>query len=228
MRRAGCCCGWVACSWLYVCWAITPGRCGPCFTRSPTSLTTPAKTAASSPLLATASTKTDALSALFFFFGRMAALHDGEKIYSLLSPEKDEAQAAALEQLGKDFPQHELNLRPTLGFHLKHYLPVEEGRKATTIRYGGSPSAIHFPLKPVLPVLISDKHNEPKGEAIIEKVCVKSFAAVTEEDAKNDGFNNKQELYEALLQFYPDLQDHHLVSIYHFHFIPHHSASSSS
>ena len=44
----------------------------------------------------------------------------------------------------------------------------------------------------------------------------KSFSKLTDEDAKNDGFNDLGELKETLKRIYPELRERSIVTIIHF------------
>lgn len=46
------------------------------------------------------------------------------------------------------------------------------------------------------------------------RVCL--FSDVSEEEAQKDGFQTKEELREALIEFYPDLRDETIVTIIEF------------
>ena len=58
--------------------------------------------------------------------------------------------------------------------------------------------------------------NKPFAKARVDKVVVKRVKELTDEDAKKDGFNSREELIEALKKIYGNIKDSEFVTIVHF------------
>ncbi len=58
------------------------------------------------------------------------------------------------------------------------------------------------------------------GSLRIKALEVKPYAAITEADARRDGFSGREELAAILRDIYGDVQPHELISIYEFEHLP--------
>lgn len=88
------------------------------------------------------------------------------------------------------------------------YFPlVANGQKRSTIRAGTKTDLVGPAM------LVAGSHSIA---IVIFEVVVKPYAALTEEDARLDGFVTLAELTAALKSFYPDLGPADPVSILHF------------
>jgi len=79
------------------------------------------------------------------------------------------------------------------------------GSKTTTIRLGI--------VKPKYREVIIHGHGRPLAKARITRVETKRVSELTEEDARKDGFNNLEELLEALKKVYGNIKSEDLVTI---------------
>lgn len=57
--------------------------------------------------------------------------------------------------------------------------------------------------------------------ARINKVVVKRVSELSDEDAKLDGFNSREELIRALRRIYGDVKDSDFVTVVHFEVVKH-------
>lgn len=87
---------------------------------------------------------------------------------------------------------------------------VRNGSKKSTIRAGKK----YFPKG-----LLLLKSEQDCVEVNVLGVLYKQFDQLTEQDAKNDGFDNIQELKRVLYSFYSNLADKDIVTIIHFEFL---------
>lgn len=141
---------------------------------------------------------------------------EDESVMQLACPHTDDA-APLLAQLQIDFPSVPRHVRPVIGLREAFYPLVESGKKTTTIRY--FPGHIHCPSAPVLPLQLNPS-QEIVGSLRIKALEVKPYAAITEADARRDGFSGREELAAILRDIYGDVQPHELISIYEFELLP--------
>lgn len=88
--------------------------------------------------------------------------------------------------------------------------------KETTIRY--TRNAVEYPVASDLPAYEDLNGNDtdlrPIGKVRITALHYKMFGALNEEDANRDGFKTAYELKTALHEFYGDIGDTEVVSIF--------------
>ena len=89
----------------------------------------------------------------------------------------------------------------------KYFKLVEKGKKKSTVRAGNR----KYNLGPA--TLVS---NEKSIDILIDKIEIKFFGELTEQDAILDGFDSRDELLDALLGFYPKIHMFEPVTIVHF------------
>lgn len=121
----------------------------------------------------------------------------------------------------KDFPRIELKSDDYLFMHEEYVEKLRLGEKTTTVRY--KRNAIRYPTKKELQLIQTKPNNEEKkeiGEVTIEKIVIKEIKELTEIDAVNDGFQNKEELISVIENIYGKIKDNELVSIYHIAKLP--------
>lgn len=122
------------------------------------------------------------------------------------------------EKILEDFPETELKTDDSLFMYEDYVKKFELGEKKTTIRY--KKNAIRYPAKTELPLIQSKPDSGEKkelGTVRIEKIVIKEIKELTEEDARNDGFKNKEELISVIEGIYGKVEEKELVSIYHIH-----------
>ncbi|MDQ1770564.1 ASCH domain-containing protein [Labilibaculum sp. A4] len=93
-------------------------------------------------------------------------------------------------------------------FHEDFYIPVLKGSKTQTAR-----------IDEACPELGTGTAIFDHGKSIpieITSVSYKSFDEMSLEEAHKDGFKSKDELWYALLTFYPDLQKSDLLMLVEF------------
>lgn len=92
--------------------------------------------------------------------------------------------------------------------------------KETTIRY--SRNAVEYPVASDLPAYEdlsgTDGDLRPIGHLKIAALNYKTFGSLTEEDATRDGFRSAADLRSALCEYYGEIGDTEIVSIYAIHF----------
>ncbi|MCC6028240.1 MAG: ASCH domain-containing protein [Archaeoglobi archaeon] len=90
------------------------------------------------------------------------------------------------------------------------FVPVIlEGSKKTTIRKG----IRSYPVGKAVELTVD---NKPFALAKIKKVVVKRISELSDEDARSDGFSNREELLNALRRIYGEVSDSEFVTIVHF------------
>ncbi len=101
-----------------------------------------------------------------------------------------------------------------LHFHEKYRDLVVQRRKTSTVRLGHVlPNAL------TLPLVFGDLPQHEKGQ--IEKLdYTKTFADLTEEDARTDGFESLARLKSDLKIFYPDIAAEAPCTILYFRILP--------
>lgn len=125
------------------------------------------------------------------------------------------------ERVLKDFPRAKLERDDVLYMYEKHIEKLKLRKKTTTVRY--KKDAIRYPSKETLPLIQTKPNSEEKkevGELKIEKIVIKEVKELTETDAVNDGFKNKEELISVIENIYGKIKDNELVSIYHISKLP--------
>lgn len=85
-------------------------------------------------------------------------------------------------------------MRKTLVFKKEYGRSIILGRKTSTIRLSSS-----VRKGDVVDVRVGDIHV---GRAIIEDVITKKISELTDEDAKDDGFKNREDLLNELRKIY--------------------------
>ncbi|MEM1578183.1 MAG: ASCH domain-containing protein [Archaeoglobaceae archaeon] len=86
---------------------------------------------------------------------------------------------------------------------------ILSGAKKTTIRRG----IRSYPVGKTVELTVDSK---PFAFAKVKKVVVKRASELTDDDAKADGFNCRDELLQALRKIYGDIGDSEFVTIVHF------------
>lgn len=86
---------------------------------------------------------------------------------------------------------------------------IIEGRKITTVRKGIK----RYPVGRIVELTVD---NKPFAKARVDKVVVKRVGELTDDDAKKDGFNSREELIKALKRIYGNIKDSEFVTIVHF------------
>lgn len=121
--------------------------------------------------------------------------------------------------LEKEFPGRQLFPRANFSLYSEFVKWLESGRKTTTIRYrkGGIdlPKTQHLDVIETTDFGGEHSYNGKVSCAKIEKMVVKRFDMLNEEDARLDGFHNLQELKEAFNKIYGKIEADELVTIYH-------------
>ena len=96
-----------------------------------------------------------------------------------------------------------------INFDSEYVEAIIEGKKITTIRKGIK----RYPVGRIVELTVD---NKPFAKARVDKVVVKRVRELTDEDAKKDGFDNRDELIEALKRIYGSIKDSEFVTIVHF------------
>ncbi|MEW9855166.1 ASCH domain-containing protein [Novosphingobium sp. M1R2S20] len=94
-----------------------------------------------------------------------------------------------------------------IGLKPAYFPMVANGQKRSTIRAGAKTDLVGPAM------LVAGSQSIAIA---VSEVVVKPYAALTEDDARLDGFANLAELIAALESFYPDLGPADPVSILHF------------
>ena len=98
---------------------------------------------------------------------------------------------------------------------------VKEGKKHTTIRYRRG--SIDYPADISLPMLATDDFGQQYikmvGRAIIQRVEVKKFGQLTQDNAYGDGFSSLNELKNILQKIYGKIEEEEFVTIYSFRLV---------
>ncbi len=113
-----------------------------------------------------------------------------------------------------------VSIRNHLGL-LEEYIDwVIEGKKNTTIRYRSGKTDL--PNSFLLPVLSTNPRTMGEGQqvgsALLRKLTIKTFGELSEDDARNDGFQSLIQLKDALHSIYGKINDEEMISIYRFDF----------
>ena len=96
-----------------------------------------------------------------------------------------------------------------INFDAEYVRPIIRGEKVTTIRKGIK----SYPVGRIVDLTVN---YTPFARAKVEKVVVKRVGELTDEDAKRDGFESREELIRALRRIYGDIKDNDFVTIVHF------------
>jgi len=96
-----------------------------------------------------------------------------------------------------------------INFDAEYVRPIIRGEKVTTIRKGIK----SYPVGRIVDLTVN---YTPFARAKVEKVVVKRVGELTDEDAKRDGFESREELIRALKRIYGDIRDNDFVTIVHF------------
>jgi len=105
-----------------------------------------------------------------------------------------------------------MRLQEKINFDKEYVKPILEGRKKTTIRKG-------IKSYPVGRIVYLIANNKPFAKAVVKKVVIKRVYELNDDDAKTDGFNNLDELFNALKKIYGNINSDDLVSIVYFEII---------
>ncbi|RLI86592.1 MAG: ASCH domain-containing protein [Archaeoglobales archaeon] len=89
---------------------------------------------------------------------------------------------------------------------------ILEGKKITTIRKGIK----SYPIGKVVELTVNYK---PFAVARVVKVVVKRVKELTNEDAIRDGFENRDQLMNALRRIYGEIDERDFVTIVHFNLL---------
>ena len=96
-----------------------------------------------------------------------------------------------------------------INFDAEYVEKILKGEKTTTIRKGIK----SYPVGRIVDLTVNYK---PFARARVSKVIVKRVSELTDEDARRDGFNSKEELIQALKKIYGEIKDNEFVTIVHF------------
>lgn len=127
------------------------------------------------------------------------------------------------ELIRANFPGFKVEKDDHLAMDEEYYSWVRTGSRTSSIRY--AKGVIRVPVANRVK-LIKTKIEDPTsrnhvGFLRITRVTVKRFDELTNEDAKNDGFDNTEQLAEVLQDFYDtEIEDSEPVSIFEFKFEP--------
>jgi hypothetical protein len=122
-----------------------------------------------------------------------------------------------LSAVRRDFIKYHIETGNGVCMHDRFIKLLKDGTKKTTIRY--SKGAIRVPCireANLIETMENDRsHREYVGTVIIEKIVVKKFMELTEEDALNDGFSRKDDLIKFLNETYGKIAQMAPLAIYH-------------
>ncbi len=96
-----------------------------------------------------------------------------------------------------------------INFDSEYVDAILEGRKVTTIRKG-------IKMYPIGRIVDLTVNNKTFAKARIDKVVVKRLKELSDEDAKKDGFESREDLIRALKRIYGSVRDDEFVTIVHF------------
>ncbi|AIY89870.1 ASCH domain-containing protein [Geoglobus acetivorans] len=96
-----------------------------------------------------------------------------------------------------------------INFDSEYVEAIMDGRKVTTVRKG-------IKRYPVGRIVDLTAESKPFARARVDKVVVKRIKELTDIDAKLDGFENREELIEALKRIYGKVKDEEFVTVVHF------------
>ena len=97
-------------------------------------------------------------------------------------------------------------------FHKKYYLPILNGDKTQTMRTARK--RLDVKVNEVVNCAFTGWNKTIRVK--ITKIGYKQFKSITDEDAQLEGYNTKEELIEALLEFYPNLDKWDRLYYYRF------------
>lgn len=120
--------------------------------------------------------------------------------------------------LARDFPGFQLVGRSILGLYSEYVQLLREDRKSTTIRYRHN--AIEYPMSDELPLLNTGSNGRnfeayPAGKVRVNRLAIKRFDLLNDDDAQLDGFCCKDELQHRLREIYGHIDGDNVVTIYH-------------
>lgn len=92
-----------------------------------------------------------------------------------------------------------------LHFRMDYLQKVLLGEKTTTVRKGI--------VKPLHDEVYLASNGKVYGEARLKSLRFTKLSELTDEDARRDGFENREDLVNALKEIYPDLKDEDWVTI---------------
>jgi len=134
------------------------------------------------------------------------------KEYDLVVPAKE-----LKENIRRDFPDAKPEEDVRLRIYADYVKLLKEGRKTTTVRFGEG--KIRYPVAAELPLVETkpdDKNYEKRiGSVLLEKMTIKLFGELDDNDAMRDGFSRRDELVEALQKIYGKIAGNEPVTIYH-------------
>lgn len=122
-----------------------------------------------------------------------------------------------LSELQKDFVESHIEIGNGVCMHDKFIRLLKSGKKKTTIRY--SKGAIRVPCMKEVNLIETreddGKYRKYMGTVTVEKIVVKRFCELTDEDALNDGFRSKDGLIKFLSGAYGRIAQRAPLAIYH-------------
>ncbi|MET1123634.1 MAG: ASCH domain-containing protein [Archaeoglobaceae archaeon] len=96
------------------------------------------------------------------------------------------------------------------------YVPlILEGRKRTTVRKGIK----SYPVGRIVELTV--ENSRVFALARVNKVVVKRVSELSDEDARLDGFESREELIRALRRIYGEVKDGDFVTVVHFEVVKH-------
>ena len=127
------------------------------------------------------------------------------------------------ELIRANFPGFRVEKDDHLAMDEEYYSWVRQGLKASTVRY--AKGAIRVPqtfrIKLIKTKIADPASRSHAGFLRITRVEVKRFRQLSDEDAKKDGFDDREQLIEAMQDFYAtEIEDEEPVSIFEFKFEP--------
>lgn len=96
-----------------------------------------------------------------------------------------------------------------INFDAEYVESIIQGRKITTVRKGIK----SYPVGKIVELTVNYK---PFARARVKKVVVKRVKELTDEDAIRDGFENREQLINALKKIYGNVDENEFVTIVHF------------
>ncbi len=123
--------------------------------------------------------------------------------------------------IASDFREYSLEKRQSLGLIDCYVDLFLLGKKKTTIRY--TKGAIDCPSDTELDLFKTTWQNLSAGSYIgrvlVDRIVVKAFDQIDDDDAHNDGFTNKKDLRLALERIYGRISPCEPVTIYWIQFL---------
>ena len=119
------------------------------------------------------------------------------------------------ERVKKDFPKEELMIDKELLFNTE-FAPKLMVSKFASVKY--RKGKVRVPASKQIPLFEANQSTTGQllGTVYIDRVVIKTFAEITDQDGKNDGFANKKELIDVLTKFNGVIPNDAPISIYHF------------